>query len=70
MATREGRDQFLENSAKPAGMLYEAMLQRWSPIPAKVTLLHPADPGTELPDAQGLSKIDGIAWTVQPVPQR
>ena len=61
--TREGRDQFLENGAKPAGMLYETMLQRWSPIPAKVTLLHPADPGTELPDALGLSEFDGIAWT-------
>ena len=61
--TKEGRDQFLEFGAKPAGDLYDAMLKRWSPLPVDVTLLHPADPGTELPDAQGLSEFDGIAWT-------
>ena len=54
--TREGRDQFLENGAKPAGMLYGQRAPALVPHPSKVTLLHPADPGTELPDAQGLSR--------------
>jgi GMP synthase (glutamine-hydrolysing) len=61
--TQEGRDQFTNNNATPAGELYDRMLKRHSPLPLDVTLLFPADPGVQLPDAQGLSEFDGIAWT-------
>ena len=46
--------------ATEAGVLYERMLQRWSPKPAQCDIVYPADPDFEDPDVMA---YDGVAWT-------
>ena len=59
---REARDELTAGGAGRAGDLYVAMLGKCLPG-AACDILHPADPGTQLPRGAALEQYDGIAWT-------
>jgi len=59
---REAREELAAGGAGRAGDLYVAMLGKCLPG-AVCDILHPADPGTQLPRGAALEQYDGIAWT-------
>ena len=59
---KAARDELRAGGASAAGDLYTAMLQKCLPA-ARCDVVHPADPGSQLPKGAALEQYDGIAWT-------
>jgi GMP synthase (glutamine-hydrolysing) len=61
--SRAGREELTAGGASTGGELYVRMLRQCAPRGCVVDVLHPADPGVELPAGAGLQSYDGIAWS-------
>jgi GMP synthase (glutamine-hydrolysing) len=59
---KSARDELRAGGASAAGDLYVGMLKKCLPG-AVCDVIHPADPGSQLPKGAALEQYDGIAWT-------
>ncbi len=59
---KAGREDLEAGGASSGGALYERMLREIAPGCA-VDVIHPADPGAELPRGAALADYDGVAWS-------
>lgn len=58
---KPSRDQFDECGVTLAGKLYAELLLRHMPD-AEYDIIYTSDPGSEVPDLEGLAEYDGILW--------
>ena len=58
---KPSRDQFGECDVTLAGILYSQLLLRHMPD-AEFDIIYSSDPGTEVPNVEGLKNYDGIIW--------
>ena len=58
---KSSRDQFEECGVTLAGKLYAELLLRHMPD-AQYNIIYTSDPGSEVPDVEGLKEYDAILW--------
>ncbi len=59
--SKASRDQFVDCGVSLAGVLYSELLLRHMPE-AEYDIIYSSDPGSEMPDQEGLKAYDAILW--------
>lgn len=59
--SKVSRDQFIDCGVSLAGVLYAELLLRHMPE-AEYDIIYSSDPGSEMPDQEGLKSYDAILW--------
>ncbi len=59
--SKQSRDQFVDCGVSLAGVLYSELLLRHMPE-AEYDIIYSSDPGSEMPDQEGLKAYDAILW--------